>query len=539
MIQNKWSDKVLKFCGKKKLPIIDWYKISEYASWYQGKVDSFHNYMIYNGERQLMFEKKSMQMPKMVCETWANILFSDQFRIVLENTKDNELFQELYKSLDFKNKLSNAVEKSFALSFGVLVASVDDLLIGENSGHVKASKDTKLKLRFYDATSVVPIKIIDDELIECAFVTSDEEQTAIAIYRLNEKKEYTILNLLFDNEKSDNPIEIYEFNTGYKEKPFALIKPNLNNNTFGISMLGMSIYGNSIDSFKAIDDTYDGFCNEITLSRKRLFLTTKAFDMIPRQNDDGTFSMQRVFDVNSSLFYKLTNEEENPKDTIQAEASQIRDGSYGAALKYFLNVLGKQVGFGNNFFKFENEKVYQSTTTVATANQELMKNFKKHSSYLETEITNLVLYIKHLNNNFTLNDKLSDFKRTDVIVDFDDSVIESTEEKKTKDLLEIEKNIMSISEYREKWYGEDKEKAKETYQTEFRYDLIKKYASAVQDGLMTPEDFVKIVYGENADNKIVEYVETHAVINSIDKEENNYDDEENIEELDNSDDEEE
>lgn len=509
MLQNDWIETIKKYTNKKFLPNIDWLKISEYASWYQGKVDSFHTYRLYNGEKFLNMEKLSLQMPKQVCEMWANIIFSDMFEIYFRNDNDTNIFKNIIKSETLKNKLTDAVEKSFALSFGVLVASVENLLVGEKTGFVKAGRDSKIKIRFYSADKVIPITIEDEELIECAFVTSNEEKTAISIYRLNDKKEYNILNLLFENDKRNTPIEMYEFNTGYKNNPFCLVKPNLCNNSFGRTMLGMSIYGNSIDTFKAIDDAFDGFYNEIILSRKRLFLSTDAYDMIARTDESGNPVMQRSFDVNSSLFYRLVNDEKDRKNTIQDVSSNIRDGSYGATLKYFLNLLGKQVGFGNNYFKFENEKVYQSTTTVATANQELMKNFHKHTNYLKEQIKNLILYIKHLNNNFTLNGKFTDFISEDVVINFDDSVIESTEEKKLHDLKEVEMNIMSIEEYRSKWYNESDDLAEETYKKQFKYDLINKYLPALESGAMPPEEFARIVYGKNASDELIDYIKNN------------------------------
>lgn len=511
MVESKWLDKIKYYAGTDTLPEIDFRKIQEYASWYSGKVDSFHTYRMYNGDRFLEMEKKSLQMPKRVCEDWADLLTGERLDFNLPKKKDNEILSMILKKARFKSMISNAIEKSFSLGYGVITASVDDVEIGEKTRIVRPRKDSQIVLKFIPATNIVPIMIDDNRLIECAFVSSNTKETTIVIYLQNENKTYKIINLLFDNKNADVPKVFYEINTDYKAVPFATIKPNINVNSFGLDVIGMSIYANSIDTFKTIDDIFDGMSDEFPLARRRLFITTEAYDQIARINSDGNIEFTRSFDVNSSLFYRLVNNETAKNEPVKDVASEIREQSYINGLNQALMLLSKQVGLGNNRYKYGDKKVsggagYVTATSIIADNQELVQSLNKHKELLIEELTNLVMYIKYLNNNFTLNDKFSDFQEIDLIIDFDDSVIEDNGTKMARDKQDVLNNIMSIPEYRAKWYGETIDEAEEVYRKEFKYDIINKYLPALQSGAMTPTDFAKLVYGEKVEQETIEYI---------------------------------
>ena len=105
-IDNKWITIIKMYSGRDELPQLDNMKIEEYASWYAGKVDSFHTYRIYNGDRSIELEKKSLQMPKKVCEDWADILANEKLEITLANDKDNKVISQI-----LKDKVKNLTDR--------------------------------------------------------------------------------------------------------------------------------------------------------------------------------------------------------------------------------------------------------------------------------------------------------------------------------------------------------------------------------------------------------------------------------------------
>ena len=48
----------------------------------------------------------------------------------------------------------------------------------------------------------------------------------------------------------------------------------------------------------------------------------------------------------------------------------------------------------------------------------------------------------------------------EVTIDFDDSIIEDKETERKRDREDVAMGVMSLAEYRAKWYGEDEEEAK-------------------------------------------------------------------------------
>ena len=49
----------------------------------------------------------------------------------------------------------------------------------------------------------------------------------------------------------------------------------------------------------------------------------------------------------------------------------------------------------------------------------------------------------------------------DITIDFDDSIIEDKETERKQDLQDVSIGVMSLEEYRAKWYGETVEQARE------------------------------------------------------------------------------
>lgn len=513
MLDNKFIQIIKDELGIEELPESNFKQINEMASWYAGKVDSFHTYRLYNGENKLELEKKSLQMPKKVCEDWSDCLANEKLEITLKSKEDTEILNQIFKSNKFRTTLSNGVEKSFALGYGALLPQLVNLKVGENSGFVTSDKDTKIKINFIDATKIVPISFEDGKLVECAFVSSNTRITTIVICAINnENGNYDIINMKFNNKDLANPIEKYTFPTESNMPPFMIIKPNININTFSQDLVGISIYANSIDTFKTIDDIFDSFDNEFLLSRKKLFLAADMYDVQITENGEGV-KYNKHFDPYSDVFYKISNKVGEGED-VKSFNDEIRTQALVDGLNTALNILSKQVGFGTQRYKFE-PSTMQTATGVKSANQDLALSMQKHSNLLAEELTSLIMYVKFLTNKYNLAyGKFSDFSETDIIINFDDSVIEDNGTKMERDKADVQAKLMSPIEYRMKWYGEDEETATKNYNEYFKYDLINKYLPALNSGAMTPEAFAKKIYGDNVEQEVINYITEKANKNS-------------------------
>ena len=68
-----------------------------WLSWYRGEVNDFHNYRIYNGETYLPMKRKTLQMAKQVCETWANLLLNERCDIIMPDNDKKALRQHFIR----------------------------------------------------------------------------------------------------------------------------------------------------------------------------------------------------------------------------------------------------------------------------------------------------------------------------------------------------------------------------------------------------------------------------------------------------------
>ena len=136
---------------------LNWDKyINNWDSWYKGKVRKFHNYYIYNGQRKVKMEKKSLQGAKKVSEDWADLIFNEKVTINLKNDKDTKALNEILKQNNATVVINQGFEKSFALGTGALVVSVQDMEQDEEANIIDVT-NAKIKLEFVECKKIIPL----------------------------------------------------------------------------------------------------------------------------------------------------------------------------------------------------------------------------------------------------------------------------------------------------------------------------------------------------------------------------------------------
>jgi A118 family predicted phage portal protein len=266
--------------------------------------------------------------------------------------------------------------------------------------------------------------------------------------------------------------------------------------------LGISIFANALDVLKGIDDIFDGFCNEFVLGRMTTYVSAQAYKIV---RDEKNGRMVKTFDPYDSLYFQLpetTGTKEKP--FIQTESPTLRYDAYIAGINTLLNILSKKCGFGNERYKFDKGSV-ATATQIISENSDLARSLRKQERLLKNALINLVLAIKDINNKYTLNEQFTDFKLKDIIINFDDSVIEDKNAIQERDRQDVQAGLMSEVEYRMKHYGKSEEEAKEDLIKFFLYKEIEKYVNALQQGVITPKEFVIRVYGEE-NNDLIAYI---------------------------------
>lgn len=440
---------------------IDWAKniesyINLWESWYRGKVKAFHEYKVYNGVKRVTVKRKSLQMGKKLPEDWADLIFNERVNITTDNEQTNVKLQKVLDDNDFWILCNQGVEKTFALGTGAFVCTAENVTIDENGELVKDGK-ARTTIQFLTADKVIPLTWDTRGITECAFVDTKVDQgrtiTKISIHKKGLNGNYIIVNKFYENDKNNLkalPNLDYEFDTLGNIPWFEVYKPNICNNIDMDSPYGISIFANSIDVLEGIDIAFDGIPNEYLLGKKRIFIDKELTKV---NSIDGTESL--TFDVNDIAFYALPSDfNSNNSIGLQDNTQQLRIAEHTEGIQFMLNLLSSKAGFGQTYYKFENGTV-TTATEIVSQNSQLFRTLKKHEIVLEAVLHDLVGVISHIETVFCNNPMPFE----NVIVDFDDSIIEDKQKQREVDKGDLAIGIMKREEYRAKYYGETEEEA--------------------------------------------------------------------------------
>lgn len=423
-----------------------------WLQYYKGNVDKFHKYNEYNGNNNITRVRKTLNMPKKVCEDWANLLLNEKTDVVVGEDKQQDKLWDLLNKVNFWTKGNEGIEKTFALGTGAFVETADD--------------EGNERLQFITRNKIYPITFDQDRITECAFVNVNSKTTIIQMHIKGTKQEdkvlldkngnYFIITMTYEKKTNDTSEDIGElidesvFDTGSDLAWFQILKPNIANNLDINSPMGISIYANALDTLQGVDLAYDGFCEEMRLGRSRIFVNKNLI----RYDENG---QTKTFDNNESGFYY--GGAENGAKPFEFYSPILRTESYFNGINNALNLLSSKVGFGENHYRFDKGGV-TTATQVISENSEMFRSLKKHEIILNEVIIGVCKALMYIHNNFTNNEFKFDLD-ANIEVKFDDSIIEDKETMKMTDRQDVNMGVMSKVEYRMKWYNEDEETAKQ------------------------------------------------------------------------------
>ncbi|MEE0714242.1 MAG: phage portal protein, partial [Blautia sp.] len=86
---------------------------------------------------------------------------------------------------------------------------------------------------------------------------------------------------------------------------------------------------------------------------------------------------------------------------------------------------------------------------------DMFRSINKHELILEPVLKELIRIIARLGKVIGVSVN----PETEIVVDFDDSIIEDKQAERQSDRQDVSMGVMSLAEYRAKWYGETEEEA--------------------------------------------------------------------------------
>lgn len=503
--------------------------LSTWLSYYEGKQASL-NYKIYNGSNYKRRKRKSLKVPKKLCEDFANFVLNEKCEIIVDGKAQDNLNAFLDKE-HFWSRANANYEQAMGLSLGAWVEGIEGLQVNDKGEMVGKGK---LKVRYINATKIYPITIVDGKIVECAFASENTNYTNLELHLLDPNTNTYIVRVCKLDKSGgvivDSNIEkntgIQDFYSGSETPLFQLVYPNLTNNLNINSSLPISVYANELDKFDCLDEKYDDFNTEFMNGKRRIFVNSELWNV----DVSGEGKVAKTFDENDTLFYSL-HFQDNSKPMIESSAEALREQSYINAINSELTLISMGVGFGKAFYNFEggSSRPLQTATAVVAMNSDTIRTIKKHEEVVRTALIDFVKAVKYLSNTFT-DEPIGEFNDEDITILFDDTIFEDKETEQTRDRTNVTSGLMSEVEYRMRWFGESEKDAQTYVYNNLRYKLINNNLQALTSGAMTPIDFVNICYGDMNETKKVEiatYIAEHITIGSpID----NFEDLENPEE---------
>lgn len=118
-----------------------------------------------------------------------------------------------------------------------------------------------------------------------------------------------------------------------------------------------------------------------------------------------------------------------------------------------MNLLSQKVGMGANQFEFT-DRGLKTATEVISEDSDLYQNLKKHEIVLRKALTDMVNAISFLSNTVGPFVPINE-----VVIDFDDSIIEDSEAERKQDQIDLSNGTLRPEEYRARWRGESIEEA--------------------------------------------------------------------------------
>ena len=447
---------------------IDYYELVDvWKSWFKGNVEDFHFYNIKVADGTTkQCEKKTMSMAKKSAEDMMKLNWSNKCDIKLGS---DEKTKALWNVLDSK-------QNNFTIMFPQLL----EIAFALGTAGMNEYKDELGRTRIeymMNPSNLVPYAY--DNFNITGFITFDQwvetqgnkpvYYTHITYHEFKSEKDkesdeykqvYRKYNELYKSkdasqlgkeinfeEKFPNVEQLVQYDTGTPH--FQIIKPPIVNNIDIETPMGISIFANSIDKLKAIDNKYDSFDNEFVDGKRRILVDKTALKGTPQVDENGIISQQMYFDKNDRTYVAMNGMKDQPVKDISFD---LRYQEHIDSINAELNWYSSALGFGESFYKFDGAGK-ATATEILSQDDDAFRTKQVYETVVKDVIIDLVKSVCFLEGMDVSDDEI------EIVMDY--SRFENQE--KTQQRLEREVNmgITSKVEYREKVYGESENVAKQ------------------------------------------------------------------------------
>ena len=357
-----------------------------------------------------------MNMAKAVCAEMAGLVWGEEcsVNVSIEGRESddekpdplNEFVQKVLCKNAFREKMQESIEEGLALG-GAAYKTWAEAKHDENGNELPETR--KIMLGYAMADQFIPISWDNARIMECVFVSRIAKggwyYTRLEWHKWNGMT-YVITNELYraqiqkgkDGGDSQDILgvryplaEIYPYLEEITEVPveeslFTYWRTPIANNLDDNSPLGMSIYGNAMETLHALDICYDSFVREFRLGKKRIIVPARSVRSVA---DPQTGRLLRYFDPNDETYEALASD--SPDDLkITDNSVELRVEEHVAAINAFLSILCMQIGFSAGTFTFDQHTGLKTATEVVSENSKTFKTIKTIQNQIRPAIEHMV-----------------------------------------------------------------------------------------------------------------------------------------------------
>ena len=432
-----------------------------------------------------------MNVAKAICAEMASLVWGEECTVNVsidgrESDDDNPdplnaFVQGVLVCNAFREKMQESIEEALALGGNALKVWAESKH-DENGNEIPETR--KIMIGYCMADQFVPLAWDNAKVTEGVFVSRIAKNgyyyTRLEWHRWNGLT-YVITNELYRSEMQKGTMpgetqdilgvryplaEIYPYLDEVTEVPveeslFSYWRTPIANNLDDNSPLGMSIYGNALETLHALDICYDSFVREFRLAKKRIIVPARAVRSVV---DPQTGALVRYFDATDEAYEAFATDDPEALK-IQDNTVSLRVDEHVSAINAFLSILCLQLGFSAGTFTFDRATGLKTATEVISENSKTYKTIKSHQRQIKKAIKDLIesilavasVYDIHHNGVSIRSLVQSGYECT---ITFDDSILQDRQTNVNEGILLMSNGVMSKLTYMTQTLGMTEEEAK-------------------------------------------------------------------------------
>ena len=356
-----------------------------------------------------------MNFAKRLCAD-ANLIEVINIKSDEDETK-NKIITELLNKNRFDIMYRKQVEQMGANGTVGSYVRVDNANV-MSDGSVRGGD---ILINYCDTLNIIPLTVINDEIIECAFTGENIENkkiiTTLVIFKIIDNV-YHAISTTFDEFGKENQEKYTDITLG-DVKPFAIMR-NAEVNNLDMHGYGYPKLWNAIPNLKLLDLSYTMWSRDLKKSDKIILMN----EVLCSHDKDG--NIKDPNEEMKNLFVQLGQQERLPQgEALWKEYNPVvRINDVRESIELALSLLSMSFGYGTKRYSFEQGRIVTATEYVGDR-QDAMQDINKQRSESIKYISDLVNALKWFYNS-TIKKSL---QYCDITIDFDDSYIEDRQAK--------------------------------------------------------------------------------------------------------------